>query len=364
MKVLFVCTVPTDKSGIPNVIFNLFEWLDRSNIELGYVSINKPSEYYEERLKKWGISLFIIPRKLTSPLSYIIQLAKIARDYDVVHIHGNSATMVLEMIAAKFAGVKHRIAHSHNTTCSMKLIDRLARPLFHKLCNGRLACGIEAGKWLFGERDFTVINNGIDTNRFIYNHEIRMLIRNRLNLNHEFVVGHIGNLVEQKNHRFIIDIFKSFHSKYPKSKLLLLGNGPLMSEIDKKVKNMGLADNVIFLGSVDKPEHYMNAMDLVIMPSLHEGLPLTLVEEQANGLPILAADSITKDSDMSGLVHFMSLSQSADEWSDCMLSLLANSHHNERTSKMAVESIKSANYDITVVCENLKQFYNKLDNDD
>lgn len=357
-KVLFVCTVPTDKSGIPNVIFNLLTHLDGEHTTYGYVSINKPSEFYLGKLRKSNISLHIIPRKLSNPIKYIIDLAKVATHYDIVHVHGNSATMVLEMIAAKIAGVKVRIAHSHNTTCSMKVIDRLARPLFYRLCNGRMACGVEAGRWLFGNRDFKVLNNGIDTDRFRFSPDDRTEIRQNLGVDKEaLLIGHVGNFVEQKNHRFLIDIFHCFKKEHPSSKLLLLGDGPLKEEIIAKTESMGLADSVIFAGSVDNPGKYLSAMDLVIMPSLHEGLPLTLVEEQANGLPILAADTITKDSDMTGLVRFASLAESSDKWSQKMAEILKSSRHGESASTNAINCIKKAKYDITVVCNDLMEFY-------
>ncbi len=363
-SILFVCTVPTEKSGIPNVIFNLLSHLKDDSLRFGYVAINQPSEFFSNKLKESNTTLHIVPRKLSAPFSYILNLAKVAKNYDVMHVHGNSATMVLEMIAAKLAGVRFRIAHSHNTTCNMKTIDRLARPLFHALCNGRIACGREAGRWLFGNRDFKVLNNGIDTSRFRFVKADRESMRRQLRVNAETVIGHIGNFVEQKNHRFLIDIFATYHSKNPESKLLLLGDGPLKEEIISKVNELELSDSIIFAGSVDKPEKFMNAMDLVVMPSLYEGLPLTLVEEQANGLTVLAADTITSDSDMSGLVNFASLSQSPEEWEERMSQMLENARHDEEVSALAVKSIKVAKYDINVVCEDLKSYYKDLTKDD
>lgn len=359
IRVLFVCTVPTAKSGIPNVIFNLLDSFDKSNMDLGYVSINEPTEYYKEWLKNLGVELFIVPRKLFSPLSYIRQLSRIAKGYDIIHVHGNSATMVLEMIAARLGGVELRIAHSHNTSCRMKYIDKLMRPLFYKLCNVRMACGLEAGKWLYGERDFTVINNGIKSDKYRYNRDIRDKIRNELKVEDKKIIGNIGNFVDQKNHNFLIDVFNEITKIQPDAVLLLLGSGPLQPEIEAKGKLYGLLDKIIFAGSVDNPQDYMSAMDLVIMPSLFEGFPLTLVEEQANGLTILASDAITKDTNLTGNVYFMSLSETPGKWSRKVLKILekSSSSHSETTSKAAQSLIKNARYDISNIAADLKEFY-------
>ena len=358
-KVLFVCTVPTDKSGIPNVICNLLSALDPKWFHIGYVSINKPSELFKEKLATINASLYVIPREISHPLRYINNLSKVAREYDIIHVHGNSATMVLEMMAARISGVRVRIAHSHNTTCSMKAIDTIARPLFYRLCNGRLACGTEAGKWLFGDKNFAVINNGINIHKFRFVEASRELVRSRLGIRDEFIIGHIGNFVEQKNHSFLLDVFLSFTRLQPKTKLLLLGDGPLRNSIESKVETYNLTDKVIFAGSVDHPEEYMNAMDIVAMPSLFEGLPLTLIEEQANGLHIVAADTITPDANISGNVRYLPLSD-CDQWALIIKNMLENTHHNTVSSEKAVEKIKAAQYDIESVSKNLSEYYYHL----
>lgn len=358
MKILFVCTVPTEKSGIPNVIFNLIEAINHNNIELGYVAINNPSTFFIDKLKQYHVKTYVIPRQLSNPVGYINKLINVAQKYDILHVHGNSATMVLEMLAAKLAGVKIRIAHSHNTTCRMKIIDRLCRPFFYKLCNGRMACGIEAGKWLFNNTDFIVLNNGIDSQRYKFSIIDRYSIRNSLGIReNEIIIGHIGNFVEQKNHDFLIDIFYNYNKQNPNSKLLLLGDGVLREKINNKIHKLRITDKVIFTGSVDNPALYMNGMDLIIMPSLFEGLPLTLIEEQANGLPILAANTITKDANITNNIEFLDISEAPIRWTEKMEEILAHSSHDSQTSMKAIEKIKAAKYDILSVADELIDYY-------
>ena len=358
-RVLFVCTVPTKKSGIPNVIFNLLKQIDPQKFDIGYVAINDPDNIFKEQLRQKNAKLYIIPRKIFNPINYIRKLATTAKKYDIIHVHGNSATMVMEMLAAKIARVTVRIAHSHNTTCNYKIIDTIARPLFYNLCNVRLSCGIEAGKWMFKKRDFTVINNGIDTERFRFNLKLRDSIKNRIGLNNEIIIGHIGNFVEQKNHTFLIKVFQGFHEIKPNSKLLLLGDGPLKKIIQSETEALGLSDSVIFVGSVNNPEEYMNAMDIVVMPSLFEGLPLTLIEEQANGLSIIAADTISPDANLTKQIQYLPLSDNVSNWVQIILNTIEERSHNDLYSDKAITQIKNAGYDINSVTEDLTKLYTK-----
>lgn len=358
-----VCTVPTDKSGIPMVIFNLLKAFDRSDMQIGYVSINEPDEFFRKELDSLGVTLHVIPRTIKKSLGYISALAKVARDYDVMHVHGNSATMVLEMIAARIAGVKGRMTHSHNTSCNLKKVDALARPLFYRLCNMRVACGDAAGKWLFRNRDFHILNNGIDTAKFRFNPEKRVQIRQELNIkDSETVVGHIGNFLEVKNHRFILSVFREFLEIVPESRLLLCGNGPLMDEMKEMATTLGISERVIFAGSIPNPQDYMQAMDTIIMPSHYEGFPLTMVEEQANGLPILAADTITDKTNLADLVTFKSLDEGADVWANELYRIISKAERTTECSDKAIKKIISNKYDITEVARELKDLYNSATN--
>lgn len=357
LKILEVCTVPTEKSGIPNVIFNLMRYMPHEDVELGYVAINQPSNFYKTELEKLGARLYIFPRKLFSPWKYIDNLAKVARGYDIIHIHGNSATMVLEMIAAKIAKVKIRAAHSHNSSCRMKTIDRLARPLFHSICNLNLACGEAAGKWLFRNRNFSVINNGINTSKFAFDESKRNRIRESLGLESEMLLGNIANFVDAKNHGFLLEVFAEILKTRKDIRLILLGAGPLFGEMKKKAADMKIEDRVVFAGSVDNPEDYMSAIDYIVMPSKHEGLPLTLVEEQANGLSALVSTEVSNEADLTGNINFLSLKATPEEWADEILSHLNYSKRNRSNSDRAIEKIRNKGYDIKDSVSSLMQIF-------
>lgn len=361
MKILIVNTNSTKRDGITNVIFNLLENIDRHGINFGYVSINSPSKEFVERLDALNCKLYVVPRKIRDIIEYIKCLSVLAREYDVIHVHGNSATLTIELFAAKLAGVKYRIAHSHNTKCKMVFADKLLRPLFYKLCNGRLACGKEAGRWLYGNRNFEIIKNGVNTSKFRFDIEKRNAIRNSKGWQDKIVIGHVGNFVEAKNHRFILDVIKSAIFKNDNIRLVCVGSGRLMESSKEYAESLNLNGYIYFTGSVNNPEDYMSVMDLILMPSTHEGLPLTLVEEQSNGLQCLVSDVITSEANLTGGLHFLSLNDPIEKWGDKLLELVTPKV-DDRTmiSDRNIEQIKEKGYDISTEAKKLSDFYRNL----
>lgn len=356
-KLLMINTVPTERNGITNVIINILTAIDRSKIEIGYVAINIPDESIQQVLKNLDVKLYILSRKISSSIPYIYRLASILNKYDIVHVHGNSATMSLEMIAAKLGHVPLRVSHLHSSSCSMKLIDRLFRPIFYSLCNVRFACSKKAGDWMYRNRDFILVNNGIDTEKFRYDENDRKQIREQLKIKDNIVIGHVGNFDYAKNHPFIFEVFKELHSLNTKFRLMLVGGGDKYEEYILLTKELGIYDKVIFTGNVNNPNKFMSSMDLIIMPSLFEGFPLTLLEEQANGLSCIVSDVITKEVNISGNVHFLSLSQPAKQWASYINNELSISNDRISLSNESISSINSSGYSINILANKLLQYY-------
>jgi glycosyltransferase involved in cell wall biosynthesis len=359
MRLLLVNTVATAKSGIPMVIFNLLDKLVAPGLEIGYVSINEPEEYFLKRLEANGVRLYVIPRRVSSAPKYIAALARVARGYDVMHAHGNSATLTLEMLAARIAGVPLRISHSHNTKCVMRAFDKMLRPLFHSLCNGRMACGDAAGRWLFGQRQFCIIYNGVDTDRFAFSADSRQAMRQALGWSDKNIVGNVANFDPAKNHEFILQVFKAYAAENPDARLLLVGAGSSEQHYKDRTEELGIADKVKFVGSVANPEDYLAAMDVVLMPSLFEGFPLTLVEEQANGLTCVISDAITDAVNLTGNVRFVSLEAEIPVWTAELAKAVAALSCEDRAdiSQKAIEDIRHAGFDNALQAKALRQYY-------
>ena len=359
MKILLINTVPTDKNGITNVIFNFLRAIDRSEIQLDLVSINHPDNFVLDEVIKLNINIHVLPR-LSNILSYWVSLWKLIRQnkYDAVHIHGNSHTTVLELSAAKMAGCKTRIVHAHTTKCLNIYVHKLLTPSFNFLYTDGLACGEAAGRFMFDQNKFSIINNGIDTEKFAFNQEVRKYIRIKNQWDGCKVIGHVGYFLEVKNHKWIIEVFRELVNKDQSYRLVLIGDGKLRELIVNKAKEYDLLKYITFTGSISNVDEYLNAIDLIIMPSLFEGLPLSLIEQQANGLRCVVSDTITKEVDKTNNLTFLSLSCSPKEWSDIIVNMkvLSDSDRKQKSDKAVKDIIKNG-YSIKEEARKLKKLY-------
>lgn len=359
MKILVINTVPTDKNGITNVIFNYFNALD-DDVSIDYVAINSPDTYYEDLLEKRGATLYSLNRR--NVLGYISSLSKIIKKkkYDAIHVHGNSHTVLLELIAAKIAGCNKRIIHAHSTNCGSIALHKLLKTPFNWLCTHRLACGDMAGKFMFGTKPFKIINNGVDVVKYSFDIKKRASLRAKLSLSdNDTLIGHVGYFLALKNQSFLVDVFAELVKRDNNYHLVLIGDGALRPEIEKKVDSLGLKDKVTFTGNINNVSDYLNAIDLIVMPSLFEGLPLTLVEQQANGLQCIVSDTITKEADKTGNLRFISLNAPISEWVQAIENCNCKQDREQR-SKKAVDDIAKAGYSIQTEANKLVEFYKSI----
>ena len=360
MRVLVINTVPTEKNGITNVIFNLHRAMDKENLQMDLLTINPADAAYASAIKDAGGNVYEMQRSIAHPIRYIRALKKRIQQnqYDIVHAHGNSATLALEMIAAKLGGCRVRIAHSHNTTCKYMAVHKLLMPLFTAACNYRLACGTDAGKWLFRKKEFTVINNGIDTERFRFCTSDRQKIRTHLQLPDSCkLIGHVGLFNEAKNQAFLVQILQQLQDKQA-YRLLLIGEGGLRSNVQQLAQECGISEQTFFIGTIDNVAAYLSACDILCMPSLYEGLPLTLIEAQANGLPCVVSENITKEADKTGNVSFLPLEAGAQVWAQQLLQM-PDDQDRHQCSTAAIDSIKRCGYGIETEAGKLKDYYLK-----
>lgn len=358
IKILVINTVPMEINGITNVIMSYYDNLDTDKYHMDFVAINDCDKSIREKIENRDSKLFVIKGRLKNPLIYMYRLSEIAKGYNVIHAHGNSATLLLEMMAAKNAGVAVRIAHSHTSTCKYVLVDKICRPFFYKDCNGYLACGNKAGRWLFGKKKFTVIHNGIDTEKYAFSIDSRIEVRQELGWSDNIVLGHIGAFNEFKNQSFIIDAFKKIYKKNTKYRLLLIGDGSMKEEMIRKVESLNLKKEICFWGSSNSVERLLNAIDLILMPSFNEGFPLTLLEEQANGLDCIVSDRIGKEVNLSGNVEFYPIDCGPELWADVIIAHKIGSERKLK-SEDAIKKIVNAGYDIKGSVRMLENYYKK-----
>lgn len=311
-----------------------------------------------------GIRMIPLPDRLHTPMKYLTSLVNILKEghYDIIHANGSSSLMCIEMLAGRLAKIPVRISHSRNSQCSFHVLHILLRPLFFHLCNGRFACGEQAGKWLFKNKNFVIINNGKDFSKFSYSLGKRTQMRENLNLADKIVIGHVGWFTRIKNQSFLIDVFEEFVKLTPNSILYLMGIGDMFEEMKNKIEKKGLEDKVILAGLIENMPDRLHAMDIMALPSLHEGLPNVVLEWQALGLPCLLSDTITKACAVSDLVEYESLEESPKVWAKHLNDMLDKKRNREEDANQGVLALRKAGFDIRDNVKFLYEQYSKLVN--
>ena len=331
--------------GVEAVVMNYYRNIDRSKIQFDFICDNDSTNIPYEEIESLGGRVILIPpyQKL---ISYQKDLRKILKEnnYKIVHSHINTLS-VFPLYAAKKVGIPIRIAHSHSTTNKREwkknLLKQLLRPFSKKYATHYFCCSELAGRWLFGNKEYDkgnvyLLNNAIDIDKFKYNEKIRKEVRTELGIKDDtLVIGHIGRFVEQKNHDFLIDIFKEVHDKNKNSILLLAGQGPLMEKIKNKVKNLNIEDSVIFLGQRSDANRLYQAFDIFLLPSLYEGLPVVGVEAQASGLLCILSSEMTKETKVLNSTKFISLDNSSNEWANILLYSYKNYIRKDTTNEIS-----------------------------
>ena len=355
-KIVIVSTVGLIYDGITSVISSYLEAIDKTDLEIYVVSTIKAEPNIEEKIEKLGCKIVHLPSRKNNTIKYFISLQTFIHrnGIEVIHAHGNSATLAIEMLAGLLGGCKKRIAHSHNTKCEQVKADKLLRPLFDLLYTDALACGDAAGKWLFCKRPFTILKNGRDVNKYIFALENRNEIRSRYSLKDTVAIGHVGGFFEQKNHVFLIEVFREILNINSNAKLFLIGDGPSKSKIESSVKD--IKEDVIFTGVVDNVNDYLQALDGMLLPSLFEGLPLVTIEWQINGLPSLLSDKITNECKLTETVKFESLAREPKVWAEEILNMI-DSNNREKNSLDSIKVIKEKGFDIRDNAKILRDIY-------
>ena len=314
------CVNDMHRAGLETMLMNYYRNIDRTKIQFDFLTHRPYRSDYDDEIEKMGGKVYYAPRlypqNYPNYFKWMKNFFKEHPEYKIVHSHIDTMSY-LPLLAAKKAGVPIRIAHSHNTSLDRDfkyLLKQYFRLKINSVCTHRLACGEEAGKFLFGNRSFKVIPNAIDAEKFYFNEELRNKKREELGIKSEFVIGHVGRLSYQKNHKFLIEIFKELLKTEPESLLLLVGVGEKEQEIRNQVEDLGIDDKVRFLGKRSDVNELYQAMDIFVMPSFFEGIPVVGVEAQFAGLPCIFSDKVPEEVKFSSKTNFISLNSSVVDW--------------------------------------------------
>lgn len=319
MKNIIVYGLTDRRGGIESFFINYSNYF--KNISLDFIKVTPNDLSYERNLK--NNSIYYVPMRRDNARLRKLEIKKIFKQkkYDALWFNSNDLASVDIIKEAKKAGIKC-IGHAHNSRT-----DKLNRTIRHSInkilvnkdFDGKFACSMSAAKWFYPDyKDATIIYNAINIENHLFSQEKRNNIRKMYEIPQDYMVlGDVGRLEKQKNMSYLIDIFERYHQKNPKSRLMIVGNGSQQIELKKYVKNKKLSKFVIFTGEVDNTTDYLSALDVFLMPSLYEGLPVTLVEAQAAGLKCIVADNITREVNVTDNIEYLPIKESSiDLWVD------------------------------------------------
>lgn len=353
------------RGGIETFIMNLYRTMDRSEIQFDFL-LNQLDDDYKDEIERLGGRIYIIPPRSKGVYKYYRNLdcffEENAHRYNAIHLHVSSLSLISPLYYAKKYGINNRIIHSHSSNQSGTLhhiLHNVNKLYIRILATDFFACSDRSKEWMYkytGRMDSVkIINNGIIANDFRYNESVRTRTRRLLNIEvGECVLGLVANLIPVKNHRFLIDIFDEFQLLIPNSKLIIIGEGKLRVRIEEQIKELGLSMKVLCLGKRSDIPDLLQAMDAFVMPSLWEGLPLSLVEAQAAGLPVFCSDTISSMSKVTDQYYSLSLSCSAKYWAHFIAKTLTDFLREDMVPK-----IISLGFDIQTSAQYLAKIYRR-----
>lgn len=367
--------ITMNRGGAESMIMNYYRHIDRTKVQFDFLVHKKGVHAFTDEILSLGGEIYTLPTiNPLFPNKYYNELRAFFtknNQYTIVHSHINTFSAFPLKIASEF-NIPTRIAHAHIALNKLNLkylikteesiidtgkhiIKLYLKKKIHKYTTHSFACGKLAGQWLFGNNaSFDVINNAIDSEKFIVNTKTANIYKKNLSLENDFIIGHVGRFDEQKNHSFLLRIFADILKLKPNASLILVGDGPLRKKMEQEAKNLSIYNKTLFLGVRSDIPQLLQVMDVFAFPSLYEGLPVTLIEAQAAGLKVFASDSITDEVKITNDLTFLSIKKPSSFWAETIVKSLPHKKCNNK------ELIKSNFYDIKYNALNLQIFYLNL----
>ena len=347
-----------NRGGAEAFLMNLYRNWNRNEIQFDFALYDheKDKNFYYEA-KKLGAEIYYLPYKSKGIIRNLKAIKSLVEEkkYTVVWRHTDSYFGALDLLGAKMGGAKHLILHSHNTkTTKVKsILQPFLKPLINMILTDRFACGVEAGKWMYGNRKYEVINNGIDIEKYNYNELVRKEYREKFNVEDKIVLGHVGRFNKIKNQEFLLQIVKKMIEKKDNVILILVGDGELKNRVEHRAIEIGISEYVQFLGVRDDIECLMQMFDVFVMPSLFEGFPVVLVEAQTAALPCVVSTNISREVKISDYFQFIDLTKTPAEWRENIIEMAKKVRVNRS------QQMRKAGYDIKNTAELLQNKFSK-----
>ena len=321
IKVLQVVAALT-AGGVETLLHSYYEGMDRERFHFDMACYSYADGVYRKKFEELGCGIYALPskKKLLKSAKALFRVLKDGR-YDIVHVHQDDLSF-LPVLIARLAGVKVRIVHSHlgkyPHSPAGRLVTAVTNPLMFRLANGYFACSEKAKKEFYPSRlqdRVFIMRNGIDVRRFRFSPEDREKIREQYGFTEDrIVIGNVARINEQKNPLFLLEIFRRLHEENGNYRLMMVGDGTLRDAAQAKAAEYGLQDAAVFTGARDDASRYYSALDAFVLPSRFEGLGISFVESQANGLPTYAGMDVPQEAAVSDLIEFIPLEEGAEGW--------------------------------------------------
>lgn len=349
-----------NNAGTERVIFNLYDNIDKSKVQFDFL-VERHGELDDRICKSGGRVYYLQATNSKKYYKKLVAFFKEHQEYKIVHTHTH-ARMGVVLRASKKCGIPCRIAHSHNARNDLPKIAAVIKGLasipMERSANFFFACSKNAAKWLFPHKliECKILYNGIQLKNYMFDKRTRQSVREVMRLSEEeFVMIHVGRFARQKNHEYLIRILEAYNNQTDtKWKMLLVGVGPLQSEIKQQVIDKGLGANVLFLDNRTDVHELLSAADMFVFPSLHEGLGIVVIEAQASGLPCIVSDAVPVEADMGvGLLHTLSLQDTAEMWAN----EITRNKLDAKNRESYREAILTGKYNIEVIASQMQQFY-------
>lgn len=337
--------------GAENMAMNFCRYSQKEKFLYEYLVFgNETGEYEKEAIEK-GAKVIHIDGIEKGKLKYIKNLTKIIRggEYNAVHAH-LMLNNGISLFIAKMCGVPVRVTHSHSCdfgrtlTKSYKIYIKIMKFFIRIAANRFVACGEEAGNMLYGEgkfsKDGVILKNAINLDKYTYDLDEKKKMKKEYKIEGKTVVGHIGRLTEVKNHKFLIQVFEKMLKKNEQLILMIIGDGELKEDLLEYVEKRQLEEKIIFTGNVSSVEKYLQCVDIIVFPSLYEGVPVAIIEAQAMGIPCLLSDRVSEEVRVNDNIDFLSLEANIEIWSEEAHKLIGLERKNQQ------ENIKKMGYDI------------------
>lgn len=353
------------QGGLENYIMNIYRNIDRNKVQFDFLEHYSEDNFFDEEIRDLGGHIYRIPfmENKKDVVGYNRELRMFFErnnNFDIVHGH-MATTSMFYLRAAERAGIAYRIIHAHEDSYIKNprgIIRMLLIKQAWRHANILLACSRTSGQYYYGNKHFEIMKNAIDSNRFTFRAEERKRIRHELCIaDSTLVVGHIGRFSLQKNHRFLIDIFRYVLRDHPDTVLIMVGTGETRNSIRTLVQENNLELRVRFLDPMSNPESAYDAMDIFVLPSYFEGLPLTGIEAQCNGLPCVFSDTITPEVDLGNTVRFCGLDTGPKVWADVILEQSFGYRGNRMQN---LKAVRDQGYDVDLNSRRMQDLYQRL----